>query len=244
MLKRIADEVQMASDIPDSEKETVKEAKMYFEAVANTLKIATEHLDHIYEPFSEHTNISIDSVVQNRGVLQGRYSTRVKDNFNKVKRYGLSAVRKLNTISTGDNTIRELINTFVESVGDVEEHVNAFLDIIKNDFQSPDFRDKIIGTVDNVKKQSTELDEFIYDRMIKHIDEHILTKNWMNDTRDEYQVDMGEEMPLVTRLLKEREEKINPEAFPAADKQEQSMNMSDANRMLHPNYMSGDLGVG
>ncbi len=245
MFRRIAESIEMSFDIPDAEKETAAQAKMHFEAAANALKLATEHLDHIYDPFSDHANISTESVIENRGVLQGRYSTRIKNNFNKVKAHGLIAIRKMNEFSTGDNVIKELINTFVDSMGDVEFHVASLLNTLKNDYKSSDFRDMVIKSIEDVRKQAAELDEFIYDIMIEHIDKDFLTKTWMNETSDQLQLDMDEEkIPLVVQLHKEREKQLNPGAFPMSEKQEQTLNMGDAQRMLHPNFMQRDTSMG
>ncbi|KKN74497.1 hypothetical protein LCGC14_0390140 [marine sediment metagenome] len=245
MFRRIANDIQMSCDIPDNEKEDVLQAKMQFEAAAKALNVAVEHLDHIYDPFVAQTDISTESVVNNRGVLQGRYSTRVKDNFNEVKTHALMGIRKLNKFTTGDNVVRELINTFVDSIGDVEGFVEAFLNTLKNDIQSSDFRDKVISTIDQIKKQAAELDEFIYDTIIEHIDRDFLTKTWMNETGDELSIDINKtELPLVTRLREEREKALNPDAFPAPEAPGQSLNMSDAQRMLYPNRMPGDTNMG
>lgn len=235
----------MSFEIPDDEKETAYQAKMYFEAVANNLQLSVEHLDHIYEPFNAETEISTESVVNNRGVLQGRYSTKVKENFNKVKAYGLKGIRKLNIFSTGDSVVREIINTFVDGIGDVEEYVEEFLNILKNDYKTPEFREKVIASIDNIKKQADELDEFINDTIIEHIDRDFLTKNWMNETGKELSIDINEvQLPLLVRLREERERELNPESFPAAETKGQSLNMSDANRMMYPNQMPGDLDLG
>ena len=83
LFKKIANNIEMSFDIPDSEKEIALEAKSFLEAVSNNMKQAVEHLDNIYTPFKEHDNITTESLVANRGILQGRFSTKIKNNFNK-----------------------------------------------------------------------------------------------------------------------------------------------------------------
>ncbi len=246
MFKRIADSIEMSFDIPDSEKDVAEEAKAHFEAVINAVKLGVDHLDHIYNPFVEHTDISVESVVENRGMLQGRYSTKVKENFNTVKKHALMAIRKLNTFSNGDSAIRELISTFEESVGDVELYVSKFLDILKNDYESPEFREKVVETIDKIKSNAERLDDLVYDRIIDHIDTNILTKSWMHDIDVDVDIDINldeEHIPLIVELFNEREKELNGD-FPAAEKTEQSLNMSDAQRMLFPNFMERGNNIG
>lgn len=242
MFKKIANDVQMSFDIPDAEKARAKAAKMQFEAAANVLRLSVEHLDHLYDPLKEDTGASAESFIENRGILQGRYSTKIKENFNKVKIHALLAIRKLNFFSTGDSSIKELLNTFESSIDSVEKEVNNLLSTMKNDFESADFRDSIINTIDKIKTQADELEEVINDRVIDHIDQHILAENWMQSTKEVLKLDDGIELPLVTQLFNERKEKLTD--FPAANKSEQSFNAGDAQRMLYPDHMSRDTNTG
>ena len=133
LFKKIANNIEMSFDIPDSEKEIALEAKSFLEAVSNNMKQAVEHLDNIYTPFKEHDNITTESLVANRGILQGRFSTKIKNNFNKSNLYALLAIRKLNYFSNGDSDIREIINSFKDAVKEVGIAVSNLLSIIKND---------------------------------------------------------------------------------------------------------------
>lgn len=243
MFRKIADSVEMSFEIPDSEKKIAAEAKMRFEATANSLKFAVEHLDHIYDPFQKHTEISTESVIENRGIIQGRYSTKIKENFNEVKSYALLAIRKLNHFSVGDSTIRELINSFIEGVDVLEEGVSNLLSIFNNDYKEEEFRNKVIKTIDKIRSNAKELEDLIYDRIIDHIDVEILTRNWMNETDENYNLDK-ENVPLLVQLFEEREKQLNPESFPSSEKSKQSLNPSDAQRMWYPDRMPHDTNIG
>jgi len=235
MLKKISDIVDMSFDIPDSEKEMGQKARLHFEGAANALKFAVDHLDIIYEPFKNNTTISPQSVIDNRGVLQGRYSTKIKNNFTDVKKHSLLAIKYFNFFAKGDAAIRELINTYVESVNDVENRVSIFLDILRNDYRLEDFRDKVLKAVDDVRKAAKDLDNLVYDRIIEHIDENIISKKWMDFNSDN--VSITEDVPLIRELYEERQKALNTGAFPATDKAEQSLNISDATQMLNPDFV-------
>jgi len=242
MFKKIAETIEMSFDIPEAEKDIAKVSKQHFEATISSLKFAVDHLDHIYNPFKEHSNISVESVVENRGILQGRYSTKIKDNFEKVKKYALVAIRKLNKFTDGDSDIVEIVNTFEEAIGGIEDDVSKFLDILKNEYESEDFRKLVIDIVDNIKSKSDRLEDLVYNRIIDHINVNILTKSWMHDI-DVDDNDDDDNIPYIVQLVKEREEKLGND-FPAADKKEQSLNLSDAQRMYYPDHMSNDTNTG
>jgi hypothetical protein len=242
MFNRIAQNIEMSFDIPDAEKEKALEAKMYFEATDHALTLAVEHLGHLYDVFTEYTDISVQSVIDHRGLLQGRYSTAIKKNFNEVKKKALLAIRKLNYFSTGDNSIRELIITFEESIKDIEEPVNVLLFVIKDDYDVDGFRDKVIEAIDKIKKQVEDTQDVINDRIIEHIDTNIITKSWMHEMSKELQLEDETNIPSITRLLKEREEILN--GAPSTEAVAQSLNPSDAQRMLNPNHMTRDTNMG
>ena len=57
------------------------------------------------------------------------------------------------------------------------------------------------------------------------------------------QLDDMENIPSVTRLLQEREKILNNE-MPSAETEKQSLNPSDAQRMMYPNHMTRDTNMG
>ena len=244
MFKKIANSVDMSLDIPDAEKEIANDAKMRFEGVAKSLKFAVDHLDILYEPFSMHENISTKSVIDNRGVLQGRYSSKVKENFTKAKKYGVLAIQKLNYFTVGDNSIRVLKQSFIESMGDLEESVSGLLDNLRNDYRLEDFKDKVLKSIENIREQADELIDLVYDRILKHINDNILNTSWMDF--DNNQLSLDENVPLITELYEERQKALDG-AMPTSDKPEQALNMSDATQMLHPDFVRvkniGEFGV-
>ena len=234
-LKKIADSVDMSFDIPDSEKEIANDALIRFEAVLKKVRDASEHLDIIYEPFKRHENISTKSLVNKRGLLN-RYKQKVKFNYNEVKAISLLAIRKLNYFATGDTSIQEIINSFVDAIEDLEKRITKFLDIM-GDYESPTFREDILSAIDGTKAQSAQLETLLRDRIIDHIDTNILAKSWMNDTREELKLEMEDKIPLVSELFEERQKALDPDSFPESKKLPQALNVSDAQRAYYPDHV-------
>ena len=202
-LKKIANSIEMSFEISDSEKEIANDAKIRFEAILKRLRDSVEHLDIIYEPFRRHENVSTRSLVGKRGLLN-RYKQKVKGNFNDLKTVALLAIRKLSYFSKGDTSIQEIINSFVDSMEDVEVLVTKFLDIM-GDYESNTFRKDVMSTIDLIRTQANKFELLVKERIIGHIDTNILSNNWMSSKRDELQLQMEDASPLITELFEERQ---------------------------------------
>lgn len=234
-LKKIADSIEMSFEIPESEKELADEAKIRFEAVVKRLRDSTEHLDIIYEPFRRHEEVSTKSLVAKRGLLN-RYKQKVKDNFNELKTVALLAIRKLDHFASGDTAIQEIINSFVDSVEDVEKLVNKFLDVM-GDYESDTFREDVMSAIDAIRGQTSKLESLVKDRIIEHIDANILSNNWMSSKTDELQLELDDKKPQIVELFDERQRALNPGAFPDTNKKPQALNVSDAQRAYYPDHV-------
>ncbi len=233
-LTKLAEAIEMAFNIPDTEKEVAEQALKQFEAILNSLNLAKDHLDIIYEPFKQHENISPKVIVEKRGVIN-RYKQQIKKNYNKVKQSALLAIEKLNYFAI-DTHILELINSFKDSIQDLEKQVNILLDIL-DDYESADFRETLLASIENIKKQSVQIDKLIRDRIINHIDTNILAKNWMTNMSNELKMKINDKIPLVTQLFNERQEALEGAVVPQINKRPQTMNPSDTQRMYYPNDM-------
>ena len=63
-IKKLAETIEMSFDIPPEEKKIAEEAKEYFEDTSHLLGLAVQHLSVIYDPFTKHTDVPVDSVGQ------------------------------------------------------------------------------------------------------------------------------------------------------------------------------------
>lgn len=205
MIKKIASTIEMSFDIPESEKQEAQAASDEFKRVISSLDAAKKHLNMIYEPFKEAEEIPPDAIYEFRGAVF-RYKEQIKENFNKVKAISFLAIMRLNYFAT-DTHITELINTFRDSVGDVEKQVNVLLDIM-DDLKSKEFKDNIIKGIESVRKACFEVEKLIKERILDYIDSNILAKDWMTNTGDELHTEIRVRIPYITQLFEERQKAL------------------------------------
>lgn len=229
MLK-LAYAIEMAFEIPDSEKEIGKSISERFEIVKDQITQAEKHLDLMYEPFKSHEVISPKSLTENRGVIN-RYKQQIKKNFNKVLLAAGRALEKLNYFCN-DTKVSELITTFRDAVGGIEGQVNDLLDVLNN-LESADFRQSVLSSIEKVKKECEQTSVLVQDRIIEYVDTNILTKNWTSN--DDLNVNLKNKEPLIVELYKERQETLNGSPALNISKREQAMNPSYTQRVSYPN---------
>lgn len=205
MIKKIASTIEMSFDIPDSEKQEAQSAADEFKKVISSLDAAKKHLNLMYEPFKDASDIPPDAVYEFRGAIF-RYKEQIKENFNKVKAMSFKAIMRLNYFAT-DTHITELINTFRDSIGDVEKQVNVLLDIL-DDLKSKDFKNNLIKGIDAIRKACFEVEKLIKERILDYIDSNILAKDWMTNTGDELQTEIKIRVPYITQLFEERQKAL------------------------------------
>lgn len=230
MFTKFANTIEMSFEVPQSEKDIAASAAERFIAVVNELGLAKDHLDIIYTPFKKHENISTDAIVKRRGII-ARFKRQVKENYNKVKALSLKAIQLLNYFGTDTHTL-EVINSFKDSVQDLEKQITIFMDILDN-YQSPDFRNNVITAIEGAKKQSAQVEKLIKDRIIEHIDDNILAKNWVSNTGDALHLKIKDKIPLITELFNERQKALQ-HAIPDIQKRPQTMNPGNIQRVYYP----------
>lgn len=230
-LRKIAQAVDFSTDITDSEKQDAEEALLRLEEAVYHLNQAVEHLDVIYDPFNQHENISTESVVEKRGVLN-RFKQASKEKFEQFKYLCILAMQKLHSFSNGDTEIQEILSTLESSVVEVEDQLEDFYDVL-SDYESPHFREAILSSIDGIREKSDNLVDLVYDRIIEHINTNLIGKTWMSDAEDQLNLEMDEKTPLLIELFKRRQEMIDGK-HPNMEKDTQALNPSDAQRVYYP----------
>jgi hypothetical protein len=221
LLQKIASSIDLSFDIPDSEKKIARETIEHLNSTYSSLKIAADHLDIIYEPFESHTDISPESIIKNRGVID-RYKQKIKENYNKMKEYALYSIRSLNEFSS-DSKIKEIVDAFRSSISDLEDSVVKLLETL-SDYESTTYRDDVVKQIETIKEYTDNTRELIKDRIIQHVETNILADSWLENTE---------------KMLEEKENQI-PKTQPGQNlmvdpaKKEQQMNPSDASGVYYP----------
>lgn len=199
---KLAQLVEMSLEIPVAEKKIARNIIKNFQIIGGKLKSFNKHLDIIFVPFNNNKNVSKESVLEYRASLR-RYSEKIKENFSEIRELAAQAINELNFFST-DSHIKELINAFIDSFGDVENSVNFVISSIEN-WKSDQYRDLVIKSIEIVKKQVAQTNKLIEDRIIEHINTNILANNWMDLANNK---DNNIKEPYIKQLFKEREEKL------------------------------------
>lgn len=200
MIKKIASTIEMSFDIPESEKQEAQAASEEFKKVISVLDLAKQHLNLMYEPFKNAEAISPEDLNEFRGAIH-KYKEQIKENFNKVKAVSFLSIMRLNYFGT-DTHITELINSFRDSIGDVEKQINILLRIL-DDLRSNEFKDNFISGIEAVRKACFEVEKLIKERIIDYIDSNILAKDWMANTGT-----IKDRVPYITQLFEERQKAL------------------------------------
>ena len=183
----------------------------------------------MYNPFKKYDTISSEALAKKTGLLN-RFKQKVKENFSNTKAHSLKAIQSFNYFSS-DAQVLEMINSFKSSMESVEKEVVTFMDILDN-YKSPDFKNNVISSIDNIKKQSAQTKKLLEDRIISYIDENILAKNWVSNTGNEINLKIEERVPLITELFNERQEAFNNAIN--QEKRPQTLNPGNSSRVYYP----------
>jgi len=205
-LDKLAETIEMSIDIPESDKKIAARAVLHFEKVVRKITAFNKHLNVMYNPFKEYQEVSQESVVKYRSAVW-QYLKQIRENFENLRDVATLCVRDLSHFST-DTHITELISTFTDDFGDIEDQVISLLHVLAN-WDHPAYQNNIISAMENLKKETAEIRKLIYDRIIDHINTNILVKNWVDEVDDDLSSSIKEREPLISRLYREREKKVD-----------------------------------
>jgi truncated hemoglobin YjbI len=206
MIERKAYAIQMSFEVPDSEKRLAEKAEERFEELLSTMKVAIEYLDLIYGPFKKHDNLDMKLIMHYRKTFR-QYRDAVKRRYDKIIKMAFKCVMLMNEFAK-DFAIKEIVNSFLAMVKELEKYINIFLSIF-SDLSDAEFKNKLISTIDSIRKTSNQIRQVVNDRILDHIDTNILAKNWASDFSDKYQEIVEEKIPLVMQLFRERQQALS-----------------------------------
>jgi hypothetical protein len=204
-LRKLAETIELSLDVPDSEKKVGAAIVLRLEKLLKKLNAFNKHLNILYDPFKEHSNVSEESVIKYRGSLWS-YLNQINENFDELKELATLCIRDLKKFSS-DTDIGEMISTFTDDFGDIEKQEDTLTHIISN-WEASDYRNKVVSGMEGLKKEVAEFKKLIEDRIIDHVNKNILTKNWLDGASEKYHLDLKEQEPAISRLYKDREKKL------------------------------------
>lgn len=204
-LRKIAETIELSIDIPDSEKKLGGKIVLRLEKMVKKLDVFNKHLNILYNPFKEYATVSEESVQKYRGSLW-KYTKQIKENFEGIRDIAILIVRDLKHFDN-DTHVTELVGTFTDDFGDIEDQVISITQVISN-WEHPQYKNNVVSAMELLKKEIAEMRKLIYDRIINHINTNILAKNWVDSASEEKSLELREKEPAVSRLYKEREKRI------------------------------------
>lgn len=202
MIKKYA--IQLSYSVTDEEKEQAEKALSYYNFLLKTMKEAEAHIDLIYIPFKDGNPITPEAAWKARAALW-RFRDANIELFNKVKKISFKCFALMHDFSS-DAQVVKLNKSFVLAIGDIEKQVNRFAELF-SELKSKDFGTSIIKSIENIKKETSQLEQIIEDRIMAHIENQILNRTWVDLVSKELQTKIEEKIPNSIRLVQERNEK-------------------------------------
>lgn len=205
VFSKFAESINMSINVSTSEKKVAQRIVRKFQFLLKKIDAFDKHLDILYNPFKSHENVSTKSVVDHRAALR-RYRDKIHDNFDEIKVAIVACAADLNYFSY-DSNISELITSFNNDISEIETQLENLFSGLDN-WQDKDYRNNIIKCIETVKKQNSQLEKLINDRIIADINTNILAKNWTDNLDDKLKSSIKDREPYIKQLNKEREEKL------------------------------------
>jgi len=191
----------MSYEVPSEDKDRAEKAIRAFDHLLKKLQAADEHLNLMYTPFKENTNITPEQTYKARAALR-RFRDSVADNFNLIKRIAFRCYVLLQPFASDTQTVK-ISKAFIFSMSDIEKQVNRFIDLFQQ-LEAKDFAQTVVKAIENVKKEVAQTQQIIEDRIKSHIENNILARTWVNSISDELQEKVEKRIPLSVELVNER----------------------------------------
>ena len=99
------------------------------------------------------------------------------------------------------------MDSFMGTIRELEKYIDTYVSIFSN-LNSPDFRNHLISTIDSIKKQFNQISQLVTDRVLDHIDNNILAKDWAKNVLDRVDEPLQDRVPLVVQLFRERQKAL------------------------------------
>jgi len=228
MFYKLAQSVQMAFTVPTEEKQKASQTIKIFDETANSLELAKDYLENIYQIFQKNQTID-PKMAKEKSFLFNRIKKEVNKKFEISNKYALQSLKEFNFFSN-DPTSSELMKSFQDSMLNIGKQVEIFLRII-DDFGATDFRDKVITAIDNIKSSIAQTDNLIKSRIISHINDNIIAEPWENKISPGEVIESRE--PLIKQLYKERQQAL--EGGLDIQKKPQELNPGSSQQVFYPN---------
>lgn len=198
--------VQMNFDVPESEKKVAETARQHFEEVIVACEDLADYLRKIYNPFYKLQNPDM-KLIQKYSKTFIDYSKEVNKKFNDILIATKNSVKTMEEFSA-DTSTEEMMDSFMGTIRELRKYIDIFMSIFQN-LNNQDFRNNLISTIDSIKKQTNQIKQLVNDRILEHIENNILARNWSeNISDDQEEAKKEEKVPLFVELYRERQQAL------------------------------------
>ena len=195
----------MNFEVPQSEKEIAEKAKDYFELLVKKTQEISDYLNLIYDPFQKYQNPDMDMISKYRKTFR-QYRDQVQKRFNEFLKISQESISLIDVFRI-DTATQEIIDSFISSLRELEKYIETFVSIFSN-LSNQEFRNYLLSTIESLKKQLKQISQLVDDRVLEHIDNNILAKDWADNLAERFDNSSSKQVPIVMRLFKERQEAL------------------------------------
>lgn len=197
---------QMSSPVTEAEKKQAEASLVAFEKCLNLLNIAKDHLDIMYTPFKDHPEITPEEVTKFRAAIR-RFRDKALENFGQFKFAAVRCITLMNFFSS-DTDINNLLNSFINAVGELETYVNEFSSLF-NKLEGKSFVQDILKHIGDIQNKCDEIKEIVEERIMEDIKTDILGKTWVDSVTQEHKLEIEKKKPLILDLSMQAKEQAN-----------------------------------
>ncbi len=128
-------------------------------------------------------------------------------NFNEFKTSAFKCVQIM-TIFNSDTQTVKLMKSFISAIDTLESAVNFFNDLFE-DLEAKDFSTKVVTAIESIQQECDSVEEIVDERIKTHLQNNILSKNWVDSVSDELQLKIEQKTPLIIDLFNKRQDQLN-----------------------------------
>lgn len=233
-MKKLAFQIEMSFDIPDDEKEAARQCDGFLTDFLNKIRLIEQHLQNIYDPFSKATTLDAEKLYQKRGAIS-RFAQEIKENAHELQVIALNVIKCLSQFGV-DTKVEELKAAFKDSIADINHDTDTLLDCLE-DLKHNQFRERVVSAIDNLKKNSLQIELLITDRLKEFLNSDILNKDWVSSLSEEQNMTIEDKKPLIIQL---QEEQAAPLNLPEPAFRRQVLNPLQTQEVMNPADLRGE----
>jgi hypothetical protein len=174
---KIADLIPMSIEITQEEKDIAEIAIRLFKVADKEIKLASDYLNVLKTTFEELPDIKPSDVFEARASMWV-FRDKAIEKFNIFKISAFKCVNVMGKFQT-DPAIMKLVNSFINSVDELEIVVNDFSDLFNN-LESKTFVTDFMGKIKSIQSKVDDISDIIKNSIKKHLQEHILGTTWFD----------------------------------------------------------------